>query len=262
LISSPGTVPFRVTLAGDLTSTSAVFGTTTLVDTTGIFINAQPTWNVNYGYKFKLGGNVGAGMTSVYVAGDQATTQIWHNTNTEASISPLISGINANLILRSVAGGALKSANIELNAMHSSAGTNARFVLSHDGTNRVGRLYGSVFYFNNGTDREIYHTGNLTPSDYATDAELTSAVALLAPKANPTFTGLIIAPTMSLQPRTTEPSLSTGQVLMFTVYNGTFHRFVIAYNHGGIVKYRYLNLEDTSDPPSWNYETAWADVYD
>jgi hypothetical protein len=230
------------------------------VDTTGIFINAQSTFNVNYGYKFKIAGNVGAGMTSVYVAGDQATTQIWHNTNTEGGISPLISGINSNLIMRSVAGGAGKIANVELTASHSSAGTNARFVLSNDGTNRTGRLYGTIFYFNNGTDREIYHTGNLTPSDYATDAELTSAAALLAPKANPTFTGLVTLPTMSVNPRTTEPALSTSQVLMFVTDNTAVRRFVIAYNDGGTVKYRYMKLESTN--AVWEYETNWANLID
>jgi hypothetical protein len=194
------------------------------------------------------------------VAGDQATTQIWHNTNTEASISPLISGINANLIMRSVAGGAGKQSNIEIAASHSSAGTNARFVVSNDGTNRIGRMYGTVFYFNNGTDREIYHTGNLTPSDYATDAELTSAVALLAPKANPTFTGLVTVPTMSVNPRTSEPALSTSQVLVFVTDNTAVRRFVIAYNDTGTVKYRYMKLEDAT--ATWEYTTSWSGLID
>jgi hypothetical protein len=259
LFASSATAPFRVTSAGALTSTSATFGTTTLVDTTGVYINAQTAWDVNYGYKFKIAGNVGAGMTSVYVAGDQATTQIWHNTNTESSISPLVSGINASLILRSVAGGAGKSAFVELTSAHSSSGTTARFVLSHDGTTRTARIYGSAFYFNNGSDRIVWHEGNLDPSGYATNASLSG----YAPLASPSFTGTVILPITKYSPRTSSsaPTLADGEVMVFTIYNGTVHRYVIAYNHGGTIKYRYWNLDETG-VPVWNYSTTFSGVYD
>ena len=58
------------------------------------------------------------------------------------------------------------------------------------------------------------------------------------------------------------PSIANFGVATFVVLHSTNNRrYVIAYNDGGTVKYRWMDL-NTTGSPVWQYSTSWNDVID
>lgn len=104
--------PFRVAANGELTL--GIGGATgqTRADNTGLFIDAQSAFNINYGYKFRYGGStMGAGLVADYSAGTRGQMWLLNNTTSDGTI--VDSSADSALEIRGTAGSA-KTSQINL----------------------------------------------------------------------------------------------------------------------------------------------------
>ena len=208
-----GNTPFRVTLAGQMFSTSATFGTPSgarvNVDGTGMYIPAPATWDLSYGYKFAYGDVLTSGLTL-----NARSLALWNNT-TNDGVEAVTANVNTGTYIKNVATGDSINSTIELNAYQISGGRTAGLQLQATNTTRR-----AVFSVDTAdglrvTNFKVWHEGNTgsgstlvagdsgklngqTAAYYAT----ASALSSYAPLASPAFTGTPTADTFQINNNT------------------------------------------------------------
>ncbi len=192
--------PFRVAADGTLTiGKPYAVGTPTFAETkadsTGLYIDAQSSFLLGYGYKFKLGGSLGAGLTSVYSAGTSVNTFLWSNTTSQTGANPLYTNLDTGLYLRNVAGVNGKTSTVDLSAWHAGTATNATsLTLTNNGITRSIVMSAGAVYIDNGAgNKSVYHEGNLTSGlgSYVTTSALTTALGSYLPLAGGSIGGAL-----------------------------------------------------------------------
>jgi hypothetical protein len=225
-----------VSAAGHLDATDAAFGELT-IDSLGVYVTAPAvTYGLpTAGYKFKLGAYIAAGMSCVY---DTTAASMAIDNNVNATGDGYRFAISTSMVLRNFASGAGKTSGLTLAAYHGATSTNV--ALANDGTNRTIKMYGTLLTYNGST---IWHAANDGASS-GLDADLLDGQHgnYYAPITNPTFPGYVLLAAVA-------PTIPTGGAVL---YMTSGNRFVVAYNDGTNIKYRWLNLAGTD--ASWNYQ--------
>lgn len=157
--------PYRLTLAGSLASTDATFGSSVKVDTTGVFITPPSAFSDSYGYKFKFGTTVAAGLFGTYTSGSTSAAWVLNNkSNTSTGIVDTSADSTIALI---GAAGSTKTSQIDLRAERIVGGVSQFTGLSlvNTSTLRKAIMYADTFVVTPtaGSEYAVWHSNNDGP---------------------------------------------------------------------------------------------------
>jgi len=241
-------------IASNATLNSAVIGNVK-TDLNGVHIEPPAAFDLARGYKFRTAAgdspaNTIVGGLTMVRTGTGLVADLLSNANVQSNtFTPILSNMNATMELGAAAGGT-GAAESDIKAVHGSAGVAGVFVTAQTGLTRVRFLGSQLLYDTN----PIWHSGGAghraDGSGYNADmldgyhAGDFALAGNYAPLTNPAFVGMVkIAYSVSW------PTLAAGEAGMFVhryvdpVSGNTKDRFVIAYNHSGTTKYRWIDLD-------------------
>jgi len=160
-----GTAPYRLTLGGSLASNDATFGSSVKVDATGVFITPPSAFSDSYGYKFKFGTTVAAGLFGTYTSGSTSAAWVLNNkSNTSTGIVDTSADSTIALI---GAAGSTKTSQIDLRAERIVGGVSQFTGLSlvNTSTLRKAIMYADTFVVTPtaGGEYAVWHSNNDGP---------------------------------------------------------------------------------------------------
>jgi len=159
------TAPYRLTLGGSLASNDATFGSSVKVDATGVFITPPSAFSDSYGYKFKFGTTVAAGLFGTYTSGSTSAAWVLNNkSNTSTGIVDTSADSTIALI---GAAGSTKTSQIDLRAERIVGGVSQFTGLSlvNTSTLRKAIMYADTFVVTPtaGGEYAVWHSNNDGP---------------------------------------------------------------------------------------------------
>jgi hypothetical protein len=244
--------PFRVNAAGALTASNATFGTVK-VDTSGVFIEAPNTLDLNYGYKFKVGASnlIGSGLT---VDDGSGVTMSLFNNSTDGDTTATVTNVNTVMNIKNVASGAGYTSQINLFAIRINTGSIAGLRMQAANTTRraLFDIDDDGLRINNYI---AWHNGNLAKSEFAAASHTHSYL----PLSGGTLTGAVVMQTVThfqqIGGTPFDPSSLLSNDGNAIGYFTIGKRFVLAYkNNGGTMHYKSIRLDDSST--AWSYNTT------
>lgn len=239
--------PFQVSAAGYLTADDGTIGDFSVLDG-NTFIVAPTTYSLaTKGYKFQNDSGVLVGGLTAYLPAGVGGLFLDNNFSSDTGATP-VQIRNATTAVRALAATGYVSA-VDLYARHQSTGLDSGIHIVNDpsqpaGTQRTVQVVGDRLMLNS---YKVWGEDNDGPGSGLDADRLDGQEGLYyAPKNNPIFPESIRFASLAAG----ESSLpSTGYM---SAYFTAGKRFVIVYNDGTNIKYRWMNL--TSTDAAWNYQ--------
>jgi len=241
-------------IASNATLNSATIGNVK-TDTNGVHIEPPTAFNMARGYKFRTAAadspasTIVGGLTMVR-AGSTITTHLLDNANISGgSFVPILANAVATLEMGAASDGT-GTATALLKATHA-GNVAAATITAQNGLRRINFQADQLLFNSNSRVWNDSGAGHYADSSgYNADmldgkhAGDFAAAGSYAPLANPAFAGMVkIAYSVSW------PTLDPGEMGIFMhryvnpSTSNTQDRFVIAYNHSGTTKYRWIDLD-------------------